>query len=203
MNNYPATLTIDYPENANRITVLFRLFLIIPILIILVLLSYHGAGSNQFPDESYWVGILVIPTLLMIVFRQKYPKWWFDWNEQLIKFSFRIMSYVLLLQHEYPSTDEDQGIHIKINYPNVKTELNRWMPLVKWLLVFPHLIVLFFLMIGVFTSTILAWVMILISGKYPKKMFNFVVGTLRWILRVQAYALLLITDKYPPFSLSE
>ncbi|MBT4828358.1 MAG: DUF4389 domain-containing protein [Candidatus Marinimicrobia bacterium] len=203
MNNYPATLTIDYPENANRITVLFRLFLIIPILIILVLLSYHGAGSKQFPDESYWVGILVIPTLLMIVFRQKYPKWWFDWNEQLIKFSFRIMSYVLLLQHEYPSTDEDQGIHIKINYPNVKTELNRWMPLVKWLLVFPHLIVLFFLMIGVFTSTILAWVMILISGKYPKKMFNFVVGTLRWILRVQAYALLLITDKYPPFSLSE
>ena len=203
MNNYPATLTIDYPENANRITVLFRLFLIIPILIILVLLSYHGAGSKQFPDESYWVGILVIPTLLMIIFRQKYPKWWFDWNEQLIKFSFRIMSYVLLLQHEYPSTDEDQGIHIKINYPNVKTELNRWMPLVKWLLVFPHLIVLFFLMIGVFTSTILAWVMILISGKYPKKMFNFVVGTLRWILKVQAYALLLITDKYPPFSLSE
>ncbi|MBT4554177.1 MAG: DUF4389 domain-containing protein [Candidatus Marinimicrobia bacterium] len=203
MNNYPATLTIDYPENANRITVLFRLFLIIPILIILVLLSYHGAGSKQFPDESYWVGILVIPTLLMIVFRQKYPKWWFDWNEQLIKFSFRIMSYILLLQHEYPSTDEDQGIHIKINYPNVKTELNRWMPLVKWLLVFPHLIVLFFLMIGVFTSTILAWVMILISGKYPKKMFNFVVGTLRWILKVQAYALLLITDKYPPFSLSE
>jgi hypothetical protein len=203
MNNYPATLTIDYPENANRITVLFRLFLIIPILIILVLLSYHGAGSNQFPDESYWVGILVIPTLLMIVFRRKYPRWWFDWNVQLTKFSFRIMSYVLLLQHEYPSTDEDQGIHIKINYPNVKTELNRWMPLVKWLLVFPHLIVLFFLMIGVFTSTILAWVMILISGKYPKKMFNFVVGTLRWILKVQAYALLLITDKYPPFSLSE
>jgi hypothetical protein len=203
MNNYPATLTIDYPENANRITVLFRLFLIIPILIILVLLSYHGAGSNQFPDESYWVGILVIPTLLMIVFRRKYPRWWFDWNVQLTKFSFRVGSYMLLLRHEYPSTDEEQGIHIKINYPNVKTELNRWMPLVKWLLVFPHLIVLFFLMIGVFTSTILAWVMILISGKYPKKMFNFVVGTLRWILRVQAYALLLITDKYPPFSLSE
>jgi hypothetical protein len=203
MNNYPATLTIDYPKNANRITVLFRLFLIIPILIILVLLSYHGAGSKQFPDESFWLGILVIPTLLMIVFRRKYPRWWFDWNVQLTKFSFRVGSYMLLLRHEYPSTDEEQGIHIKINYPNVKTELNRWMPLVKWLLVFPHLIVLFFLMIGVFTSTILAWVMILISGKYPKKMFNFVVGTLRWILRVQAYALLLITDKYPPFSLSE
>lgn len=203
MNNYPATLTIDYPENANRITVLFRLFLIIPILIILVLLSYHGASSKQFPDESYWVGILVIPTLLMIVFRRKYPRWWFDWNVQLTKFSFRVGSYMLLLRHEYPSTDEEQGIHIKINYPNVKTELNRWMPLVKWLLVFPHLIVLFFLMIGVFTSTILAWVMILISGKYPKKMFNFVVGTLRWILRVQAYALLLITDKYPPFSFNE
>jgi hypothetical protein len=203
MNNYPATLTIDYPENANRITVLFRLFLIIPILIILVLLSYHGAGSKQFPDESFWLGILVIPTLLMIVFRRKYPRWWFDWNVQLTKFSFRVGSYMLLLRHEYPSTDEEQGIHIKINYPNVKTELNRWMPLVKWLLVFPHLIVLFFLMIGVFTSTILAWVMILISGKYPKKMFNFVVGTLRWILRVQAYALLLITDKYPPFSFNE
>ena len=203
MNKYPATLTIDYPEKANRLTVFFRLIMAIPIMIILGLLSYQGFTNDQFPNESYWVGILVLPTLLMIVFRRKYPKWWFDWNVQLTKFSFRVVSYLLLLRHEYPSTDEEQAVIVQIQYPNVKEDLNRWFPLTKWLFVFPHIIVLCFIMMGVLLSTILAWLIILISGKYPRKIFEFVVGALRWILRVQAYALLLITDQYPPFRFSE
>ena len=203
MNKYPATLTIDYPEKANRLTVFFRLIMAIPIMIILGLLSYQGFTNEQFPNESYWVGILVLPTLLMIVFRRKYPKWWFDWNVQLTKFSFRVVSYLLLLRHEYPSTDEEQAVIVQIQYPNVKEDLNRWFPLIKWLFVFPHIIVLCFIMMGVLLSTILAWLIILISGKYPRKIFEFVVGALRWILRVQAYALLLITDQYPPFRFSE
>ena len=120
MNKYPATLTIDYPEKANRLTVFFRVIMAIPIMIILGLLSYQGFTNDQFPYESYWVGILVLPTLLMIVFRRKYPKWWFDWNVQLTKFSFRVVSYLLLLRHEYPSTDEEQAVIVKIQYPNVK-----------------------------------------------------------------------------------
>ena len=203
MNKYPATLTIDYPEKANRLTVFFRVIMAIPIMIILGLLSYQGFTNDQFPNESYWVGILVLPTLLMIVFRRKYPKWWFDWNVQLTKFSFRVVSYLLLLRHEYPSTDEEQAVIVQIQYPNVKEDLNRWFPLIKWLFVFPHIIVLCFIMMGVLLSTILAWLIILISGKYPRKIFEFVVGALRWILRVQAFALLLITDQYPPFRFSE
>jgi hypothetical protein len=203
MDKYPVNLTIDYPESANRLTVFFRLFMVIPIAIILGLLSYHGYNSEQFPEESYWVGILFIPTLLMIVFRRKYPKWWFDWNVALTKFSLRVASYLLLLRHEYPSTDEEQAVHVEIEYPDVEKELNQWMPLIKWLLVFPHMIVLCFIMIGVLLCTIIAWVIILFSGKYPKSTFDFVVGALRWILRVEAYAILLTTDKYPPFRLSK
>lgn len=203
MDKYPVNLTINYPESANRFTVFFRLLMVIPIAIILGLLSYHGYNSEQFPEESYWVGILFIPTLLMIVFRRKYPKWWFDWNVALTKFSLRVASYLLLLRHEYPSTDEEQAVHVEIEYPDVEKELNQWMPLIKWLLVFPHMIVLCFIMIGVLLCTIIAWVIILFSGKYPKSTFDFVVGALRWILRVEAYAILLTTDKYPPFRLSK
>ncbi len=203
MNKYPATLTVDYPEEANRLTVFFRLFLTIPILIILGSLSYQGFTNDQFPNESYWVGILAVPTLLMIVFRRKYPRWWFDWNLQLTKFSLRVASYFLLLRHEYPSTDEEQAVHVQIEYPDVEKDLNRWLPLIKWLFVFPHMIALCFIMIWVLLCTILAWFIILISGKYPRSMFDFVVGAMRWGLRVSAYSLLLSTDKYPPFRFSE
>jgi hypothetical protein len=114
-----------------------------------------------------------------------------------------VASYLLLLRHEYPSTDEEQAVHVEIEYPDVEKDLNQWMPLIKWLLVFPHMIVLCFIMIGVLLCTIIAWVIILFSGKYPKSTFDFVVGALRWILRVEAYAILLTTDKYPPFRLSK
>lgn len=206
MEKYPVSLNIDYSDKSNRITVLFRLFLAIPILIILALLtssSYETEQAAKEVERVYSVGIIFLPTLLMIVFRRKYPKWWFDWNLALIKFSLRVASYLLLLRDEYPSTDEEQAVHVQIHYPDVEKELNQWLPLVKWLLVIPHFIVLCFIMVGVIFCTLIAWFIILFFGSYPKSMFDFVVGSLRWILRVEAYAILLTTDEYPPFRLRE
>ena len=206
MEKYPVSLSIDYSDKSNRVTVLFRLFLAIPILIILALLtssSYESEQAAKEVERVYSVGIIFLPTLLMIVFRRKYPKWWFDWNLALTKFSIRVVSYLLLLRDEYPSTDEEQAVHVQIHYPDVEKELNQWLPLIKWLLVIPHFIILCFIMVGVIFCTLIAWFIILFSGKYPKSIFDFVVGFLRWILRVDAYAILLTTDEYPPFRLSD
>ncbi len=138
----------------------------------------------------------------MILFRQKYPRWWFDWNVAMTKFYIRVCSYLALLRDEYPSTDEDQSVHVEIAYPNVESDLNRWLPLVKWLLAIPHYIVLFFLYIAMIVAVVIAWFVILFTGNYPKGLFDFVVGVMRWALRVNAYAILMVTDKYPPFSLN-
>jgi len=205
MENYPVGLQIDYSEKSDRLTAFFRIFLAIPILIILTLLTAKGYENENNSDEQehvYSVGIVVIPTLLMIVFRQKYPKWWYDWNLELTKFSTRVTTYILLLRDEYPSTDEEQAVKIIIPYPDVKKELNRWMPLIKWFLAIPHVFVLCFLFIGVIFCTIYVWFFILFAGRYPKIFFDYVVGVIRWSIRVSAYALLLTTDKYPPFSLT-
>jgi len=204
---YPASLHIDYPEHPDRLTTLFRIFTVIPIAIILGLVSGGGTNSGAQTTEgvrySYAAGgIIFAATLLMILFRQKYPRWWFDWNYNLTKFSYRVGAYFLLLMHQYPSTDEDQAVHLDLVYPNVPVELNRWLPLVKWFLAIPHYIVLFFLGIAAAIVTVIAWFAILIAGTYPRELFDFVVGVGRWALRVQAYAILLITDRYPPFSLN-
>jgi Domain of unknown function (DUF4389) len=204
MEKYPVTLRIDYPGESDRIKVLFRLILAIPIMVILGLLTsagYDGSKAAASTNHIYSLGIVFLPALLMILFREKYPKWWFDWNLALTKFSMRVGSYFLLLGDEYPSTDSEQSVHIEIPYPDVKKELTRWMPLVKWLLVIPHVIVLAFLMTGVAFCTVITWFIILITGRYPRGIFDFVEGTMRWCLRVYAYAFLLTTDEYPPFSL--
>jgi len=146
-------------------------------------------------------GLLFFPPLLMIVFRQKYPRWWFDWNLELSRFGARFGAYLALLRDEYPSTDEEQAIHLTVDYPDVPNELNRWLPLVKWLLAIPHYIVLFFLGIGAFVAVVIAWFAIVLTGRYPRGLFDYVVGVARWGYRVAAYAFLLITDRYPPFSL--
>lgn len=205
MENYPASLDIDYSDKSNRLTVFFRIFLAIPILILLGLLAsetYESSTGTEDQRLAYSAGIVFLPTLLMILFRKKYPKWWFDWNLALTKFSVRVASYVLLLRDEYPSTDEDQAVHIEIPYPDAEKDLSRWLPLIKWLLVIPHLIILVFLFLIVILFTVFGWLIILLTGNYPKGMFDFVVGVMRWSLRVSAYAFLLTTDEYPPFSLS-
>jgi hypothetical protein len=138
---------------------------------------------------------------LLILFRQKYPRWWFDWNLQLLRFSHRVAVYVALLRDEYPSTDEEQAVHLDLQYPDAQAGLNRWLPLVKWFLAIPHYIVLLFLAIAAFVVVVIAWFAILFTGRYPRGLFDFVVGVTRWTLRVEAYALVLTTDRYPPFSL--
>jgi len=199
---YPATLSIDYPDrNLNRWTSFFRIIVIIPIAVILALVS-GGAGWSWGARAGLGAGgILVLPLILMILFRKKYPKWWFDWNLALSRFSYRVSAFLLLMRDEYPSTDEEQAVHLDLTYPNAQTQLGRGWPLIKWLLAIPHYIVLFFLYIAVIVVWIIAWFAILFTGRYPKGMFDFTLGVSRWTLRVEAYAFLLITDTYPPFSL--
>ena len=200
-SGFPATLEIDYPDrDLNRLTTLLRLFTIIPIFVVLALLMRTTVQTHS---ANYVVGsggIVFLATVLMLLFRQKYPRWWFDWNLALTRFGTRVVVYLALLRDEYPSTDEDQSVHIQINYPDAKQELNRWLPLVKWLLAIPHYIVLCFLGIAAVVCVVIAWFAILITGRYPRSLFDFVVGVLRWHLRVVTYAFLLATDRYPPFS---
>ena len=202
---YPASLGIDYPDRPlNRLTTFFRIFTLIPIAIILGLVS--GANTDWSDPRGWsWLfatgGILFLATLLMILFRQKYPRWWFDWNIALTKFSTRVGAYVALLTDVYPSTDEEQSVHIDIRYPDVPKDLNRWLPLVKWFLAIPDYIVLACLGIAAICCVVIAWFAILFTGRYPRGLFDFVVGVTRWGLRVSAYAFLLTTDRYPLFSL--
>ena len=212
---YPARLEIDYPEKLDRMTTFFRLILIIPIVIIVGLIS--GAGetvtNTVFLNEAGEVikttqetvgGLLSglsVATALMILFRNRYPRWWFDFSKELARFEARVAAYMSLLTDQYPSTVEEQSVHLEFDYPDVEADLNRWLPLVKWFLVIPHLIVLFVLHIAGFFAVVFAWFAILFTGEYPRTLFNFNVGIYRWTVRVVAYAFLMITDQYPPFSL--
>jgi hypothetical protein len=212
---YAARLEIDYPEKLDRLTTFFRIIWIIPIAIILGLVSAAGETVTRtvFLNEAGQVvrttrdtagGLatsLAAATALMIIFRQRYPRWWFDFSRELARFTARVGAYAALLTDQYPSTVEEQSIHLEIDYPEVKTELNRWMPIFKWLLAIPHYIVLAFLAVAAVFTVIIAWFAILATGQYPRSLFDFVVGVARWGLRVDAYAILLVTDRYPPFSL--
>ncbi len=202
---YPAKLSVDYPDRKlNRLTSFFRIFTVIPIAIVL---GSIGAGALN-KDWASWIGpiawtplMLFFPLLLMILFRQKYPRWWFDFNLALARVAYRVEAYIALLRDEYPSTDEEQAVHLDLVYPDVQKDLMRGMPIVKWFLAIPHYIVLFFMLIAAVVCVIIAWFAILFTGRLPRGLFDFIVGVGRWILRVHAYAFLLITDKYPPFSI--
>ena len=201
---YPVSLSIDYAEEErDKLTTFFRPFVAVPILIILGLLF----GSSLDWETSVWsvgvasAGMVVLPTVFMLLFRRKYPKWWFDWNLELSRFGLRVASYLALLRDEYPSTDDEQAVHLDIPYPNAETELSEGLPLVKWLLAIPHLFILVFLGIAAGVCIIASWFAILFTGKQPQSLGEFLVGYLRWEIRVMAYAFLLTTDKYPPFSL--
>ena len=208
MDTYPVTFAVEYPDRPlDRLTTFFRIFTVIPIAIVIATItgfstSYHDFGDTTVTVTTAGIGLLFLPPLLLILFREKYPRWWFDWNLNFQRFSNRICVYLLLMDDRYPSTDEEQGVALGYAYPDVKTDLGRGMPLVKWFLAIPHYIVLFFLSIGAFFAVVFAWFAILFTGRYPRGLFDYVEGVLRWHNRVIGYAFALVTDRYPPFSLS-
>ena len=211
---YAARLNIDYPEKLDRVTTFFRLIWAIPILVIVSLLSADATETITVITETGEIvskvtrtgggiaGGLFLATMLMIVFRMRYPRWWFDFARELTRFEARVGAYVALLTDRYPSTVDEQSVHLEIDYPDDEKDLNRWLPLVKWLLAIPHYIVLVVLLLVTIVAVVIAWFAILLTGRYPRAIFDFVVGVGRWTLRVQAYAFLLVTDRYPPFGLS-
>jgi len=208
---YPARLEIDYPDQHDRVTTLFRVFLVIPIAIVIGVLTSGAPQTQTVYDQSGHVvrstsgGIgagLFLATVLMILFARRYPRWWFDFALELTRFGARVGAYLLLLTDQYPSTVDEQSVHLQIDYPDVERDLNQWLPLVKWLFAIPHFVVLAGLSVGAFFAVVIAWFAILFTGRYPRGLFDFVVGVGRWGLRVQAYAILLVTDRYPPFSLA-
>jgi hypothetical protein len=205
---YPVQFSVDYPDRPlNRLSTFFRIFTVIPIFIVLSLVSGGGNFSFATGDSTTSFafgagGLLIAATLVMILFRQKYPRWWFDWNLELLRFENRVVIYVALMDDRYPSTEDHQSVLLDYPYPDAESDLNRFMPLVKWLLAIPHYIVLFFLTIGAFFAVVFAWFTILFTGRYPRGLFDFVEGVIRWQMRVTGYMLVLVTDRYPPFRFS-
>jgi|SRR5689334_15628826 uncharacterized protein DUF4389 len=202
---YPVQLMVDYPDRElDRVRTAFRLILAIPIAIVLATVSGNSAHGSAHHAGAVAIGAggaLFLGPLLMILFRQKYPRWWFDWNLELARFENRVGVYLALMDDRYPSTDEHQSVALDFRFPDARTELSRWLPLVKWFLAIPHYVVLAFLWVGAFFVVIFAWFAILFTGRYPRGAFDFVLGVLRWTNRVAAYAFLLVTDRYPPFRL--
>jgi len=207
-SDYPVQFTVDYPERAlNRLTTTFRIVVAIPILVLIGALSHAGWQWGD-PTDNGSSGLLIasgtllfLPTMLMVVFRQKYPRWWFDFNLQVSRFANRVGAYLALMRDEYPSTDEEQAVHLMLPYPDATRDLNRWLPLVKWFLAIPHYLVLALLGIATIVAVVIAWFAILFTGRYPRAIFTFVEGVMRWNNRVTAYAITLVTDEYPPFRL--
>jgi hypothetical protein len=204
--SYPVQFAVDYPERSlNRLTTFFRLFAAIPILIVLGSVAgatWQWSSGTTRGATAGAGGLLFVAPLLMLLFRHKYPRWWFDWNLELLRFSNRVVTYLALLDDRYPATDEEQAVHLDYPYPDVPRELNRWLPLVKWFLAIPHYIVLAFLGIAAVVVVIVAWFAILFTGQYPRGLFDFVAGVIRWQNRVIGYAVVLVTDRYPPFRLA-
>lgn len=207
--DYPVMLSVERPDGPRkRLTVLVRPILAIPILIIG---SLVGAVSPFSQAEEGWDWVraeaalfaasLFIATVLMILFRRKYPRWWFDWNLEVSRFTARISAYLLLLRDEYPSTDERQAVTVDIAYPDAQNDLHPVLPLIKWFLAIPHYVVLSILGIAGTIATLIGWFAILIAGRLPEWIFRFLEDLMRWGLRVAAYAFLLTTDRYPPFRL--
>jgi hypothetical protein len=201
---YPIQFDVDYPDRPlNRLTSAFRILTAIPIVLVLAAIggvTVATTGADTTTVVASGSGLLFLPPLLMIVFRGKYPRWWFDWNLELLRFSNRVGIYFALMDDRYPSTDEDQSVRLDVPYPDV-ARLNRALPLVKWLLAIPHYVVLAVLTLGALLAVVFAWFAVLFTGRFPRSIFNYLVGVGRWSNRVTAYAFILVTDKYPPFSL--
>lgn len=184
---YPLRFDVEYPERLSRLLIFVKWLLAIPHFIVL-----------------YFLGIIAELFLLIgffaILFTKKYPKGLFDFVVNVYRWNANAVAYTALMRDEYPPFSWDAGqypVTFEVDYPE---ELNRWLPLIKWLLAIPHMVVLFFLYIVALVLWVLAWFAILITGRFPRGMFDFMVGAMRWQYRVTAYAYLM-RDEYPPFSM--
>jgi len=187
--SYPVRFDVEYPQRLSRWRIFLKWLFAIPQLIILYLLGV----------VSY---VLVFIAFFAILFTKKWPRGMFDFTVQIQRWTLNVYSYVGLLRDEYPPFSGEPGeyspVTLEIDYDE---RLSRWKIFLKWLFAIPHLIVLWFLYVAAFVALVIAWFAILFTARFPRGLFDFVVGTLRWHERVYAYAFLLLTDRYPPFTL--
>lgn len=202
---YPLEFDVAYPDRPlNRLTSALRLLTAVPVLVLLTLIggiTVAAAGGDAGTVVATGSGVLVLPPLLMIVFRGKYPRWWFDFNVELLRLQHRVGVYLALMDDRYPSMDERQSVRLEVAYPDA-SRLHRGLPLVKWLLAVPHYLALLVLYAGALVAIVAAWFAILVTGRFPRPLFDYLVGVGRWTTRVIAYAFILTTDEYPPFRLA-
>jgi hypothetical protein len=183
----------------NRLTALFRLVIAAPMLIFIA--SFAPSADLFSSDANYFmVGFLSLPVALAIVFRQIYPSYLLTFNEALLSLQTRVDAYVLLLTDGFPSIEENDVVSVV--FPEVDAKaLNRWLPLIKWFIAIPLYLVGIFYAIYAAFLTLFGWISILFTGNYPERCAEGVVGTIAYWNRVIGYALLLVTDEYPTFSL--
>jgi hypothetical protein len=182
----------------NRLTALFRIILVMPALLFLASFSPDSAFSED--NIGIYAGLLALPAALAIVIRQVYPSYVLAFNEALLSLQTRVDAYLLLLTDEYPSIEENDVV--SVTFPEVDAkQLNRWLPLIKWLLALPLYLVGIVYVIYAAVLTVIAWFSVLFTGNYPEFCAEGVVGTIAYWNRVAGYALLMVTDEYPTFSL--
>ena len=182
----------------NRLTAFFRIILVVPALVFLASFSPTSAFSED--NLGIYAGLLALPAALAIVVRQVYPSYVLAFNEALLSLQTRVDAYILLLTDEYPSIEENDVV--SVTFPEVDAkQLNRWLPLVKWFLALPLYLVGIVYVIYAAFLTLIAWFSVLFTGNYPEFCAEGVVGTIAYWNRVAGYALLLVTDEYPTFSL--
>jgi hypothetical protein len=207
-HDYPTNFAVDYPERTlHRGSTAARLVLAIPIILLLALVQQveirvgWQAIALSLVGSLSGIGAVTFPVLVMLVLRRKYPHWWFEWNVELFRFINRVIVYLVLMTDQYPSTDEAQSV--RLHFPDPQGQgLSRGLPLVKWLLAVPHYAVLVAFLVSLPFVLIVAWVSIIATGRYPRRLFSYVEGILRWGNRVIGYAFIFVTDDYPPFRLS-
>ena len=184
---YPVRYDVEYPEELSRWLIFVKWLLAIPHFMILWALSIAA-------------GVMGFIAFFAILFTKRYPRGLFDFVVNFNRWSLNVDAYTGLLRDEYPPFSWEPGqyaVTYEVDYPE---QLNRWLPLIKWPLAIPHIIVLLFLFIGAFVAWVIAWFAILFTKRFPRGLFDFVVGVTRWQYRVDAYTGLL-RDEYPPFSL--
>jgi hypothetical protein len=184
-------------DNRDKNTALFRVFLAFPVLIFL-------SSFSEFADNLPGVigGFLVLPVVLSLLFRNVYPSYVLAFNKALLELSNRINAYLLLLTDEYPSIEANQKV--RLIYPEIEggKKLTPWMPLVKWFLAIPLFLLGVIYAIYALALTLVAWITVISKGYYPEEKAEEVIKVIAYWNRLYGYALLLVTDEYPSFSLN-